>query len=142
MLAKKNYFIIDRGYESYNNLAHVCEKDAFFLVRAKDINSSGIISGLKRMLSAKDVFDIEIERILTRNVRMKWLVTLRYINVLHKKDCLDYIDLKDNLYYKMKLRVLRFPISETEYECIITNLPTEDFFIRRNQEVICYEMGN
>ncbi len=27
----------------------------------------------------------------------------------------------------MNLRVLRFPISETQYECVITNLPTEDF---------------
>lgn len=27
----------------------------------------------------------------------------------------------------MNLRVLRFPISETEYECVITNLPREEF---------------
>lgn len=45
----------------------------------------------------------------------------------HKKDCLDYINLKDNLYYKMEFRVLRFPISEDSYECIITNLPFAEF---------------
>lgn len=27
----------------------------------------------------------------------------------------------------MNLRVLRFPVSETKYECVITNLPVEDF---------------
>lgn len=35
-------FIADRGYESYNNLAHVQEKGAFYLFRCKDINSSGM----------------------------------------------------------------------------------------------------
>lgn len=34
---EKTIFIVDRGCESYNNLAHVIEKWAFFLFRRKDI---------------------------------------------------------------------------------------------------------
>lgn len=47
---EKTVFIVDRGYESYNNLAHVFEKGAFFLFRCKDINSSGILSRSKNKL--------------------------------------------------------------------------------------------
>ncbi len=37
-------YIADRGYESYNNLAHIQEKGRYFLVRIKDVNSTGIVS--------------------------------------------------------------------------------------------------
>ncbi len=47
---EKSVFIVDRGYESYNNLAHVMEKGEFFLFRSKNINSSGILSGSKDKL--------------------------------------------------------------------------------------------
>lgn len=40
----KTIFITDRGYESYNNLAHVFEKGEFVLVSTKIINISGILS--------------------------------------------------------------------------------------------------
>ena len=35
----KNVYIGDRGYCSYNNMAHVIEQDQFFLFRTKDIHS-------------------------------------------------------------------------------------------------------
>ena len=39
-------YIADRGYESYNNLAHIQEKGQKFLIRVKDLKSNGIVSGL------------------------------------------------------------------------------------------------
>ena len=41
---RNTLFLVDRGYESYNNPAHVQEKGAFYLFSGKDINSSGILS--------------------------------------------------------------------------------------------------
>jgi len=123
----KTIFIIDRGYESYNNLAHVFEKGAFILVRAKDINSSGILSGLKHLLPSKNEFDVEIEITLTRKGTNEVERHPEIYKCFHKKNCFDYIDLEENPFYKMKLRILRFPISEAEYECVITNIPTNDF---------------
>ena len=38
-------FIADRGYESYNNMAHIQQIGQFFLFRCKDINSNGILRG-------------------------------------------------------------------------------------------------
>ncbi len=43
------------------------------------------------------------------------------------KDSFEFLDLDAHAYYNMNLRVLRFPISETEYECVLTNLQVEDF---------------
>lgn len=40
-----------------------------------------------------------------------------------KKTPFDYLDLHFNKFYKMKMRVVRFQISQNSYECIITNLP-------------------
>ena len=39
----KIVFMGDRGYCSYNNMAHVIEKGQYFLFRTKDINSKGLI---------------------------------------------------------------------------------------------------
>ena len=64
----KTIFIVDRGFESYNNIAHVREKGAFYLFRCKEINSSGILSGLKHKLPTSEQFDCNISINLTR----KW----------------------------------------------------------------------
>ena len=42
------------------------------------------------------------------------------------KDSFDFADLDENPFYYMDLRVLKFPISETDYECILTNLPEKE----------------
>lgn len=39
----KDVFIGDRGYCSYNNMAHVVEKGQYFLLRTKDIYSKGLV---------------------------------------------------------------------------------------------------
>lgn len=124
---KKTIFIVDRGYESYNDLAHVMEKGAFFLFRSKDINSNGIVYGLKHKLPEKDEFDATISIILTRKSTKEVRNHPENYKCFHTKDNFDYIDLDKNPYYKMNFRVLRFPISETSYECVITNLPQTEF---------------
>ena len=56
-------FIADRGYESYNNLAHIQQKGQFFLFRIKDIKSHGILHGFD--LPDEDEFDSFISLNLT-----------------------------------------------------------------------------
>lgn len=43
----KDVFIGDRGYCSYNNMAHVLERGQYFLFRTKDIHSKGTIICIK-----------------------------------------------------------------------------------------------
>lgn len=123
----KAIFIVDRGYESYNNLAHIMEKNAFFVFRGKDINSSGILSGSKQKLPDTEEFDTTLSLILTRKWTNEVLNHPEIYRRFRNKVSFEFLDLDEHAYYNMTLRVLRFPISETEYECVITNLPTEDF---------------
>lgn len=63
----KALLLADRGYESYNNLAHIQEKGWSFLIRVKD-NTTGITSGLS--LPDSDVYDIPFHLKLTKNSQM------------------------------------------------------------------------
>mgnify|MGYP000255418503 FL=1 len=39
-------FIADRNYENYNIFAHVQEKGMYYLIRVKDISSTGILRSI------------------------------------------------------------------------------------------------
>ena len=123
----KTIFIADRGYESYNDLAHIMEKGTFCLFRCKDIDSNGILSGLKHKLPESEEFDCNISVILTRKRTNEVKKHPEIYKSISKSDIFDYMDLDKNPYYEMKFRALRFPISENNYECIITNLPSTEF---------------
>ena len=62
----KVIFVADRGYESFNTIAHFIEINAKFVLRAKDVK------GTKSMLSTlglpeQDEFDVDVKRYLTRS---------------------------------------------------------------------------
>ena len=56
--------LADRNYESYNTMAHIQERSQFFLFRAKDIDSTGIVRSFD--FPNKEEFDLPIEVKLTR----------------------------------------------------------------------------
>lgn len=63
-IKEKVIIIADRAYESYNNFAHIEKKGWNYLIRVKDLNSNGILSGLR--LPSDGEFDIDVQRVLTR----------------------------------------------------------------------------
>ncbi len=125
--------IADRGYESYNLMAHIQEKGWKYLIRIKDIHSSGIAAGLN--LPDRDEFDVlfelrftkrqtaEAKRLLNDKQRYKLLPTTTPFDYLptssRKYDPLAF--------YYLPFRIVRFKISDTTYETVITNLDTESF---------------
>lgn len=60
----KTIVIADRGYESYNNFAHIERKGWHYVIRVKDLDSNGILSGLR--LPACGEFDIDVHLTLTK----------------------------------------------------------------------------
>ena len=72
-----------RGYEYYNNIAHVNEKGLYYPFRVKDKNSSGILSGLN--LPDEDEYDVNISIQLTRKCTKEVLCILKFINAAIKK---------------------------------------------------------
>jgi hypothetical protein len=60
-------FIGDRGFSSYNFFAHAIEKNLFFLVRAKDVNTRRLLG----LVALPDSIDAGTEIILTRTQSKK-----------------------------------------------------------------------
>jgi len=139
---KKPIFIADRGFHSLNVFSHAIEHDSFFLIRATDIK-------MKRLLgtdlpSDQECFDIHINRILTRSSSKKKRLHPELADqykVVCKAVSFDYIDPDTQPEYPISLRVLRFQISETGYENIITNLPVEEFSVDRIKELYNLRWG-
>lgn len=121
---KKTIFIADRGYCSYNNMAHVVAKNQYFLFRSKDINSKGILSGFE--FPKEETFDIHIKVTLVRKKSKDIIPIDRYWRFIDSKTTFDFIEYGSKDTYSLEFRVVRFPISDTECECIITNLPEDE----------------
>ena len=124
--------LADRNYESYNNLAHIQEKGWYFLIRIKD-NTAGIVSGL--ILPDKDEYDvpfrIRITRRQTNSIKqlLKDKNHYKYIPSTSRFDYLPHTSRKHDptVFYDLSFRIVRFPISDTLRETIITNLDAEHY---------------
>ena len=120
--------IADRGYESYNNLAHIQEKGWYFLIRIKDGNY-GIKNGFD--LPNEDCFDQSIVLNLTRkqtNEAKEFFKDRNHYRCISHTSPFDYLpqhSRKDDplVFYTLKFRIVRFKLSEHYYETVITNLP-------------------
>ena len=124
-LGEKAVFIADRNYESYNIFAHVEQRGMYYLIRVKDSNSSGMLRGMK--LPDTDSFDTDKTFLLTRKQTNAVKADKEKYRFISTKTTFDYLDLHENQFYEMNLRIVRFPISNNSYECIITNLPRSEF---------------
>lgn len=124
--------LADRGYESYNNLAHIQEKGWNFLIRIKD-GTAGIASGLA--LPATDEFDVPFHLKLTnkQSNEVKELLKdknhYRHITNAIRFDYLPRTSRKHDpaVFFELHFRIVRFPISDTACETIITNLDASAF---------------
>lgn len=116
--------VADRGYESYNNFAHIEQKGWNYVIRVKDIDSNGILSG--RQLPDEEEFDTQIRLILTRKQTNEVKSHPETYRFIPSNSTFDYLDRRQSQFYLASFRVVRFEISEGSYETIITNLnPTE-----------------
>jgi len=122
----------DRGYESYNNLAHIQEKGWKFLIRIKD-STQGIVSGLN--LPSSERFDIPFHLQLTKqqtNLAKELFKDKNHYKHIAHTHRFDFLPTNSKRYdplrfYTIDFRIVRFPISETTFETIITNLPADQF---------------
>ena len=82
---------------------------------------------------------------------MKVILTRKQTNAVKENPALykflptastfDFLELKDNKYYPISLRIVRFKISETTYETIITNLDKERFPVFKIKELYHMRWG-
>lgn len=117
-------FIADRSYESYNIFAHAEKRGMHYLIRVKDKDSTGILRGIK--LPKSDSFDERVSITLTLKQTKEIKANKEKYKFVPTKSKFDYLD-NDNPFYEMTFRVIRFPVTENSYECIITNLTENEF---------------
>ncbi len=126
-IKEKSIIVADRGYESYNNMAHIEKKGWFFVIRAKE--SFGIIT--KTVLANSEEFDVQITITLTRRqtklTRQLMSEDPSRYRWVPPHATFDFLQHKDEKMYDLNLRVVRFLIADGKYETIYTNLDKEQF---------------
>ena len=130
---KNAILIADRGYEGYNNLAHLQEKGWKYLIRIKD-GQNGIACGFD--LPEKDEFDVSFDLQLTyRQTRDVQALCAgdhnRYRWISHSVH-FDYLQPKSRkhdpiVFYPLSFRIIRFQLTPSSFETVITNLNADTF---------------
>lgn len=119
-------FIFDRGYESMNLIAHVCERGSFFLIRAKDVCSPVSPFRLLELPDAEE-FDSPIRFICTRSWKLKNENPVLY-KCFQKKQRFDFIPQDDKTgTYELCFRLIKLTLDNGTTEYLITNLPKRKF---------------
>ena len=143
---QKALIIADRGYESYNNMAHIQEKGWFFLIRIRD-GEHGIKKGLD--LPSCDEFDQQISLKLTRrqNKDTKELFKDKnHYRFIPTNTSFDYLKKNSRKhdpleFYEIKFRIVRFKVNETLYETVLTNLDVDDYPPNKIRELYASRWG-
>ena len=91
-------YIADRGYCSYNNMAHAMEKGQHFLFRSKDVLSKGI-----------PILPGSHPRFIEADISF------------------DYVQYGSDDTYTMTFRAVRMQLPSGMYECLVTNLSPTQF---------------
>lgn len=135
-------YIADRGYESYNNIAHVMEKGQKFLIRVKDVDRFGIVSKLP--LPDNEEFDVSVSVELTRSqTKDTKKSNLKFISHTSPFDFLPKTSRKSIFVppYHMTFRVIRFKLTDDKYEVLITNLSQEEFTVDELKNIYAMRWG-
>jgi len=129
---KKAIVIADRGYESYNDMAHIQEKGWFFLIRIKD-GCSSIKGNLD--LPDSDEFDLDIRLNITRKQSNETKILCEdrnHYRFLPTNAVFDYLPQKSGYrdpasFYELRFRIVRFSLSEDMFETVLTNLDRKSY---------------
>lgn len=136
-------FTADRGYECYNDMAHITECGHKFVSRVKDIDSQGIAAGLGLPDTYFDkCMTLKLTRRKTREtIQMrKTDSSIRFI--AHDFDYLpkDYDYKAPAQFYELPIRIVRFKVKNTT-EVIMTNLSKEDFSVGEIKKIYGMRWG-
>lgn len=124
-IAQKVIVVADRGYESFNNIAHLQEKNWNYIIRSKESY------GIKYTTPDSDEFDVETTITLTRRKTKETMALIKKDSNRYRwiqpHTTFDYLQPKEDKMYDLNLRIVRFKISDSAYETVFTNLPKDDF---------------
>ena len=128
-----NEWTMEKYTKKLHNMAHVIEGGQYFLFRAKDIDKKGLVG--KFDYPDSDSFDVTVKVALVRTNSKKVHVEDGYRRFVDKASSFDFIEYGSDKIYALTFRVVRFALSEGSYECLVTNLPTDEFPAEKLKEV-------
>ena len=111
----------DRGYESYDLIAHLREKGLRFVLRAKDYTTpSSLLAFYKEEYPDSPEFDVTIKRFISNSKDREILDNPSIYKYVKPAKDLPHIKFgeESGLYY-LQFRVVRIEIREGVYECLI-----------------------
>ena len=126
-------FIADRGYESYNSMAHIQQIGQFFLFRIKDVNSCGMLRGFD--LPDEEEFDFSVSLALTNkssNLAKSLCKDRNRFRYIPPTSTFDFLPSKSRKadpmsFFKLSFRIVRFEIVPDKHVVLATNLPVDSF---------------
>lgn len=132
-------FVMDRGYVSYNVLAHIVASKKYFVLRVKDLGKQKrpILSNIT--LPDDETYDITVSISLSRNCKKRPGTNSFYVRPDRRFDLLDVGDKSSS--FDMRFRVLRIKIGKDNYEYIITNLSPKKFPMDKIKEIYHLRWG-
>ena len=125
--------ICDRGYESYNNMAHLQESSWKYIIRIKEPGGYGIADGLQ--LPESTEFDLSVNLSITRRKNKETkelLMNKNQYRYIPNKVKFDYLSTKFKRtdpaeFFTLNFRIVRIEIKEDTFEMLVTNLSEEEF---------------
>lgn len=121
--ADNGLFIADKGFFSFNALAHFIHDKLFFLIRIRD----GIVANLiPEAYNDSNEADIEVERIITRTCsKKKWKHPDKSdeYKVIRSLNQFDYLPVDSDDEVFLNFRVIKLKLKDDLYEYLVTNLP-------------------
>ena len=119
-------FIADRGFMSFNLMAHAAENGQYYLIRVKDVDQAN--SPFKYIPLPDGEGQTHAEFVLSRKHSQLQKVQPGKYKWLHTQRQFDFIALGDKIStYTLSFRLVKVELSKDTYEYLITNLPEEDF---------------
>lgn len=125
--------IADRGFPSYNVVAHAERNHLFYLFRISAANARSFFPDLHEPDSEND-FDVTDEITIGRR-HTTHTEAYRNYHRLPRRRTYDYLEPGSTEVDTLSVRMLKFPISETQDEYIITNLPEDQFNVSDIKEL-------
>ena len=90
----------------------------------------------------QESFDIDVNVTLARSLAKKVVISANsYRRFVNQDATFDYLEYGSYDTYELSFRVVRFPISDNAYECIVTNLPSADFPLEQVKSVYYSRWG-
>lgn len=119
----ESIIVADRGYESYNTIAHLENYGLKYVIRIK--TTAGIAQKFNIPVNKETDFTADI--LLTRRQTNEVKSNPEIYRYLAPFSTFDFLPKGSKDTYSLKFRIIRIKISESNYETLVTNLRDDEF---------------